>query len=219
VQKEIPATKWFDDFPSQTSGTRTEVGLINKDSGYSFSFRDQTIRGRHLGEASRYSCFSVFCFWITDSIVSGLNKNSTIDYSINLQQIWVKKAFEFKYLEIGLLGGINNIKMNIDVSNSSNHSVMEGSLPLPFIGAKAKYPITEKLGLVYELHYSKLIKNGASLEYEDSELELTYQMMDFLIIAIGENKLKLNFKKQTKASNSSLNIPQHTPYLKISFLY
>ena len=219
VDKTSALTKWFDDHPSQASGIRTEIGVESIKSGYTFSFRDQTINGSHLGAASKYSCFLFFCAWVDYSIVSGLSKSDQIDYRIGMQQVWAKKAFDLKYLELGLLGGINNIKMSLDISGASSHFVLEGSAPLPFIGGSAKYPLTDKLALHYDLHYSKVSKAGTSLKFMDSELELTYQIMDSLLIAIGENQLIFNLKKQTSSSNLLLNVPQRSPYLKISLIY
>jgi len=219
VDKTSALTKWFDDHPSQASGIRTEIGVENIKSGYTFSFRDQTINGSHLGAASKYSCFLFFCAWVDDSIVSGLNKSDEIDYRINMQQVWAKKAFDLKFLEVGLLGGINNIKMHLDISGASNHFILEGRVPLPFVGVSAKYQLTNKVALIYGLHYSKVSKDDTSLKFMDSELELTYQIMDSLLIAIGESQLIFNLKKQTDSSNLQLYIPQRTPYLKISLIF
>ena len=219
VEKASPAVKWFDDFPSQSSGARTEIGVINKESGYTFSFRDQTIQGKHLGAASKYSCFLFFCAWIDGSIVSGLNKSDEIDYSINMQQIWVKKTYDVKALDLSWIVGINNIKAEVDITGASNHLLMQGSTPIPFVGTNMNLQLAKKIELIYDLHYSKISRSGTSMLFMDTELELAYQLVDFLKLSIGENRLIFNVKKKSDSAIAELNIPQRTPYLKISLIY
>lgn len=219
LEKFNPAVKWFDDNPSQTSGTRTEIGVTNKESGYTFAVRDQTIQGKHLGAASKYSCFLFFCAWIDSSIVSGLNKSDEIDYRLKMQQYWVKKNYLTKTLDLSWIAGINNIQADVDITGAGNHFAMQGSTPIPFIGPNINYVFQKNFQLSYELHYSKLSKSGTSLLFMDSELEFAYQLLDFLKVSVGENRLTLNVKKKNLSSISELNIPQHTPYIKVSLIY
>lgn len=219
--EKVPETdaRWFDDRPKQSSGNRTEVGIKNLNSGISISFRDQTIQGSHLGAASKYSCFIFFCAWIDASVVSGLNKNDQIDYRINFQQLWINKSVNANYFDFGFKGGINRISMSFDISGASNHVALEGRLPLPFVGTSIKYQITDKIDLIYDIHYSKVSKNGASLKFIDSELEFSYKISDSLKLSIGENRLNLNLKKQSTTSYAELEIPQRSPYLKVTLTY
>ena len=219
--EKVPETdaRWFDDRPKQSSGNRTEVGIKNLNSGISISFRDQTIQGSHLGAASKYSCFIFFCAWIDASVVSGLNKNDQIDYRINFQQLWINKSVNANFFDFGFKGGINRISMSFDISGASNHVALEGRLPLPFVGTSIKYQLTDKIDLIYDIHYSKVSKNGASLKFIDSELEFSFKISDSLKLSIGENRLNLNLKKQSTTSYAELEIPQRSPYLKVTLTY
>lgn len=211
--------KWFDDRPKQSSGNRTEVGIKNLNSGISISFRDQTILGSHLGAASKYSCFIFFCAWIDASVVSGLNKNDQIDYRINFQQFWINKSVNKNEFDFTFKAGVNRVSTSFDIRGASNHIALEGRLPIPFIGTNIKYQLAEKIDLIYDIHYSKLSKNGASLKFIDSELEFAYRITDSFKLSIGENRLNLNLKKQSTTSYAELEIPQRSPYFKITLQY
>ena len=213
------SVKWFDDYPSLTVGNKTEVGVINNLTDLSFASRHQSIRGNHLGSASKYICFGFFCSWVDDSLFGNLGSNDSIFYDIQFLQVWSTKTFKINALELSPVAGFNLIDSNFIISGIGNRYTLSETFPLPFIGYNIKYAISKEIELIYDMHFSEIDIQNTYLKFIDSEFELRYSMSKFWKIGIGTSKLFINLRLANGALNSELTIPQHASFFKIIFFY
>ena len=211
--------KWFDDYPSMSVDQRNELGLINNSSGYSFSLREQTIHGSHLGTAAKYTCLGFFCSWVDYSLIGNLDSNDSITYDIQFIQFSGKRAFKTEVIEFSPLIGFNFINYDLIVSNSSNKVNNSGLLPLPFVGFNIKLLLPKKFEIIYDIHFFSLDYNNTHLKFLDSEFELRYKLSKFFQIGVGNNKLFFNFQYLSDSITKNLIIPINSKFIKIIFLY
>ena len=219
ASKSSVSARWFDDYPSLTIGNKTEVGIINNLTDFSFLLRHQSIRGNHIGSASTYTCFGVFCSWVDYSLIGDLGFNDSIFYDIQFLQVWSARTFKLNSLELSPLAGLNLIDSNFIISGAGNRYNLAETLPLPFIGYNIKYAISKEIELIYDMHFSEIDLPNVYLKIIDSEFEFRYNISKFWKIGIGTSKLFVNLRWANEALNSELTIPQHSSFVKIIFFY
>jgi hypothetical protein len=211
--------KWFDDFPSILITEKNELGIANNTTGYTFSLRDQSIHGSHLGNTAKYTCLGFFCSWVDYSLISNLDTNDSIIYNIQLTQLFARKKFNNNPIEFSPLIGINFINYDLIISNSKSKVGNKSLFPMPFIGYNFKVLPSEMLEIIYDVHFSKLNFKNTSMEFVDTELEVRYKPSKYFQFGIGINNLFLNFKHSSDTITSNIKIPLDSKFVKLLFLY
>ncbi len=211
--------KWFEESSTLFSGGRSEVGVRNLVSGYTLSYRNQSLHGIHNGRGAKFECFLAFCAWIDSSIVSGLEKNEKVNYRIDMQQLWIEKVFENLDYSVGLIAGVNVISVDLNISSAAKNYRQSGEVPVPFLGVSSKYKLKDKLYLMFNIHHFEAQKNSLKFEFHDSELELYFDFTKYIKASIGNSIIYLNLKNKTKNVDSEIYVPQNSPYIKFTFVY
>lgn len=211
--------KWFDDYSTMSVSAKTEIGIINNLSGYSYSIREQSLYGSHHGTASRYTCLGFFCSWVNYALIENIDSTDSITYDLQFLQFWGEKIFKKDALELSPIIGVNLIKYNLIVKGLNNNSSYSDLFPLPIIGFKIKLILLNDFDLIYDLHYSNLINLNTSLKFVDSEFEIRNKISKFFYISFGNNTLFFNFRKSQESLNTKITTPQNSLYLKLVFLY
>jgi hypothetical protein len=211
--------KWFEESATLLSGGRSEIGVRNLVSGYTLSYRNQSLHGTHNGRGAKFECLLAFCAWIDSSIVSGLEKSERIYYRINMQQLWIEKVFENVNYSVGLIAGINVIGIDFNISSSMQSYRRSDEVPVPFLGLSSKYKLKDDLYLALNIHHFEAQKNNLKFEFHDSEIEFNFNLAKHIKLSVGNNIVYLNIRNKTKETNSEIYVPKNSPYIKITFIY
>jgi hypothetical protein len=211
--------KWFDEYPTLTITEKNELGIIYNLTGYTFSLRDQSINGTHLGNTAKYTCLGFFCSWVDYSLISNLESNDSIIYDIQFTQLFARKKFSNNLIQFSPLAGINFINYDLIISNSNSKINNTSLLPLPFVGYNFKIFPSDNFEIIYDVHFSKLNYKNMSLKFIDNELELRYKLSKYFQFGIGINKLFLNFNHTSDTITSNLKIPHNAAFMKLLILY
>jgi hypothetical protein len=219
VEDNLSRSKWFDDNPSIKSVGKIEIGVENRSAGYTVGLRVRTLSGNHSGSIAKYECLLAFCGWVDGVAVVGDGVADQVTYQVRSRQLWIKKSFEFSDLALGLIGGVNHLKVDSDIRGALGSQELTGEAPLPFIGTDVRFRINENTYLMYNLHYLNWSRDNDKVKFVDAELELAYRLTKHLQIAVGNNHLTVHLRKQSGSGTAELLVPQRTPYVRISLIY
>ena len=186
----------------------------------SIHYRNYTLQGNHLGEASEYSCNGILgCFWASGSILDGLASNEAVAYTVTNNELWFEHPIQLQQpfnATISPAVGINLAPASLSITNTSQKATKQAILPIPFIGLKLSTPIFERATLTGEAHYFDYESSRWGLLFHNLQAAIEMPITRQTTLSAGYMGYRLDMRYQRGDTNAGLELPLNTPFIKIA---
>jgi hypothetical protein len=210
--------KWFDD-KSIIANSDLIYGLTIILNKINLNYRKHTMRGMHDGEALEEMCILTSCFWVSSSLMSGLESNDGMHYIIDNNELWIEKPFYIKSLNsltISPIIGINITPAKFIITGGGKQESKSVTFPIPFWGVNLEKQLSNTVKVSGEFHHLNYNNSGWGVLYQNYQVGIEKRITKDVDISIGYSKYRLNAEYDKNSKDAKFNLSSDSPFIKIS---
>ena len=218
VKSDISA-KWFDDFPSKNTTKVYEFGGKLPWWNMTLDYRNRNMKGVHKGATSKRVKIGLFYAWVDGSIISGLNSNDEVAYSLNFHELALGKQLETARFFVTPKLGVNLIEAKISLSGAGSNEQQSGILPIPFIGFVLGGKITDQLKLEIDTRYTKLTSGDTTATLKETLVSVAYDVNEYFTVSTGTSDFLFQLDYSKSYTSAVLKVPQRSPFARLALRF
>ncbi len=210
--------KWFDD-KSITANSDLIYGLTITLNKINLNYQKHTMQGVQNGETLKETCIFISCFWVSGSLISGLESNNGVYYKIDNNELWIEKPFYIKDLNslmVSPIIGINITPTKFIITGEGEQESKSATLPIPFWGVKLEKQLFDNIKVTGEFHHLNYNNFEWGVLYQNYQVGIEKRITNAVDIAIGYSKYRLNTKYDKNSKDVEFDLSSSSPFIKIS---
>lgn len=210
--------KWFDDKNTSVNSDLI-YGLSVPFNQMNANYRKHTIRGMHDGKALKEMCIYISCFWVSGSLISGLESNDRMQYTIDNNELWIEKPFYIKNLNsliVSPIIGINIIPAKFIISGENRQEFKNETLLIPFWGVKLEKKLSNTIKVLGEFHHLNYNNSEWGFLYQNYQVAIEKNITKNIDISIGYSKYRFNTEYNKNSKDAKFDLFFNSPFIKIS---
>jgi len=219
AQKSDTQAKWFDDFPSKNNPKVYEFGGKLPWWDMTLDYRNRNIQGLHKGATSKRVKIGLFYAWVDGSIISGLNSNDKVEYSLNFHELALGKQLETTRFFVTPKLGVNLIDAKLTLSGAGNNEQQSGILPIPFIGFVLGGKITDQLKVELDTRYTKITSRDTAATFKETLIAVTYDVNKYLTVSTGSSDFLFQLDYSKSSTSTVFKVPQSSPFVRLALRF
>jgi len=210
--------KWFNDSVKSIDSSLI-YGLTIPINDSNVNYRKHIIQGVHNGEALKKECIFVSCFWVSDSLISGLESNTEVHYQIDNNELWLDKPLHIgntSSITMSPLVGVNIAPVEFAIYDTDNQESRSITSLIPFWGINLKKQLSNAAKVTAEFHHLNYDGTGWGLLYQNYQIGIERRMTKSVDISMGYSKYRLRAEFDKNSKDAKVNLSSNSPFIQIS---